>query len=82
MPEGYEPDSTGDTLPHRVLAFLAAVTTGLDQRPPSWLETQLGADFERLLAERTRANPDFAHVSFDDPWEGGDNGALPGNLGQ
>lgn len=78
-PEGYEPDVADDTLAHRVLDWVAAPSPALDLRPTSWLEQHAAVDFERILYERVRADPYFAHVSFDDPWSGG--AALPGDLG-
>ena len=79
-PEGYEPNVTDDTRAHRVLDWVAAPSPNLDLRPNSWLETQAGVDFERILYQRVRADPYFAHVSFDDPWSGGS--AAPSDLGQ
>jgi len=81
VPEGYEPDATSDNLPHRVLAWVPDPSTSLDQRPQSWLERETGTDEERILAGRVRADPYFAHISYDNPWSGGPDGVVPVDLG-
>jgi hypothetical protein len=86
-PETYEPNAGSyedathvvhDTVPHLVLAW-AHAPGGVAERPESWLEHQLNLDFERLLGERVRAEPYYAHISSFYAWQGFRPG--PRNLG-
>lgn len=89
VPETYEP-STGTyvdwdgtvrrTVPGLVLDWVNAPTVSLALRPASWLEARRGLDFERLLYERVRADPYYAHISTVYPWNGWT--LVPRNLGE
>lgn len=77
-PEKYEPN-TGSyedashvlhpTVPHLILGWTAA-SVDLALRPRSWLEQQLNIDLERLLYDRVRAQPYYAHISSLYGWQG------------
>jgi hypothetical protein len=95
-PEMYEPN-TGryedashvlhDTVPHLILEWVSARDVDLAQRPESWFEQRRQIDFERLLYDRVRADPYYAHISLLYPWHGPRQeswqgpGAMPRNLG-
>lgn len=87
-PELYEPNVGSyedashvvhETLPSLILGWVHTSSIDLAKRPPSWLEQQGKLDFERLLYDRVRADPYYAHISQPYPWQG--FRPLPRNLG-